>query len=123
AVRFKRHKTWIELNWQEYFERAEAAANGLQQLGIQAGDRVAILSNSRLEWAVLDFAILGLGGVTVPIYQSSRSEELEFILNDSQARLLVVEDIQQLRKWEAISKRCKSVRAVICLQPDADSPS
>lgn len=120
AVRFKRHKSWIDLNWTEYYRRGEAVGLGLAALGIQAGERVAVLSNTRWEWAALDFGILGLGAVTVPIYQSNRAEEIEYVLKDSQARVLVVEDLAQLRKWDAISKKCKTVEAVICLQPLSD---
>lgn len=122
ALRFKRHKSWIELSWQDYYRRSEAVAFGLAALGVKAGDRVAILSNTRWEWAALDFGILGLGAVTVPIYQSSRPEEIEFVVSDCQARVLVVEDGAQLRKTEGLSKRCKSLEAVIILQPGEDMP-
>jgi len=120
AVRFKRHKSWIELSWNEYFHRGEAVGLGLAALGIKSGDRVAVLSNTRWEWAALDFGIMGLGAVTVPIYQSSRSEEIEFVLKDSEARVLFVEDSLQLRKWESIAKKCKTIEAVICIQPNEE---
>lgn len=116
ALRFRRHKSWLELSWQEYYRRAEAAAVGLDSLGIEPGDRIAILANTCWEWAALDFAIMGLGAITVPIYQSSRPEEIEYILNHSGARLLVVEDQTQLRKWESICKRCRLVEKIIVLQ-------
>src|ERR1700722_9850944 len=115
ALRFKRHKSWLSLNWQEYFQRGEAVGLGLAHLGVQVGDRVAVLSNTRWEWAALDFGILGLGAVTVPIYQSNRAEEIEYVLNDSEARVLVVEDAVQLRKWEGLGKKCKSVIAVVII--------
>jgi long-chain acyl-CoA synthetase len=120
AVRFKRHKSWLELNWMDYYRTAEAVGLGLRSLGVKKGDRVAILSNTRWEWAALDFGILGIGGVTVPIYQSHRVEEVEFSLQTTEARVLIVEDANQLRKWEAIGKRCRSVEIVICIQPPDD---
>jgi long-chain acyl-CoA synthetase len=122
AVRFKRHKSWIDLSWLEYFRRGEAVGLGLAALGVKAGDRVAVLSNTRWEWAALDFGILGLGAVTVPIYQSNRPEEIEFVLKDCAARVLVVEDSSQLLKWEGLGKKCKSVEAVICIQPTNELP-
>lgn len=122
AIRFKRHKNWLELNWMDYYRTAEAIGLGLRSLGIQKGDRVAILSNTRWEWAALDFGILGIGGVTVPIYQSHRPEEVEFVLQKSEARILVLEDAAQLRKWEAIRAKCRSVEAVICINPPSDMP-
>lgn len=106
----------------DYYRTAEAVGLGLRSLGIQKGDRVAILSNTRWEWAALDFGILGIGGVTVPIYQSHRPEEVEFALQKSEARILVLEDATQLRKWEAIRAKCRSVEAVICINPPSDMP-
>lgn len=122
AVRFKRHKSWINLNWQDYYLSCEAAGLGLVTTGVKRGDRVAILSNTRFEWAVLDFGILGLGAITIPIYQSNRPEEIEYILQDSTPRVLIVEDQSQLSKWESIAKKCKFVEHVICIQPSADLP-
>lgn len=106
----------------DYYRTAEAVGLGLRALGVQKGDRVAILSNTRWEWAALDFGILGVGGVTVPIYQSHRPEEVEFTLQKSEARVLIVEDAAQLRKWESIRAKCRSVEAVICLNPPKDLP-
>jgi long-chain acyl-CoA synthetase len=115
AVRFKRHRSWLELTWKDYFQNCEAAGLGLLALGVNKGDRVAVLSNTRFEWAALDFGILGIGAVTVPIYQSSKADEAEWILKHSEAKVLVVEDRAQLKKWEAIGKRCKSVEQVVCI--------
>ncbi len=120
AVRFKRHKNWLSLTWSDYFRSVEAAALGLAALGVNKGDRVAVLSHTRWEWAALDFGIMGLGAVTVPVYQSNKPEELEWIIKHCEAKILVVEDQSQLRKWEPIAKRCKSVEQVICIEPASD---
>ncbi|MBX3021731.1 MAG: long-chain fatty acid--CoA ligase [Bdellovibrionales bacterium] len=122
AVRFKRHKDWLPLTWSDYYKSIEAAGGGLAALDVTRGDRVAIVSNTRLEWAVLDFAILGLGAVNIPVYQSHRPDEIEYILQNSEPRVLIVEDGSQLRKWESIAKRCKSVEHVVILQPTSDMP-
>lgn len=122
AVRFKRHRQWLELNWQDYYRSCEACGLGFAALGIEKGDRVAIISNTRWEWGALDFGILGIGAVTIPVYQSNRSEEIEFILQNSEPRVVVVEDMAQLKKWEHIAKRCKSVEHVICIQPGDELP-
>ena len=122
AIRFKRHKSWISLNWKEYYQRAEALAHALASAGIKTGDRVAILANTRMEWAALDFAILGLGAVTVPIYQSNRPEEIEYVLKNSEARAIFLEDASQVRKWEGMGKKCKSVESVVCMQADKELP-
>lgn len=119
AIRFKRHKTWLSLSWSDYYQNCEAAGLALLALGVAPGDRVAVLSNTRFEWAALDFGILGIGGVTVPLYQSNKADEVEWILKHSEAKVLIVEDRTQLKKWEVIAKRCKSVEHVVCI----DCPS
>lgn len=116
AVRFKRHKDWLSLTWADYCKSCETAGLALAALGIEKGDRVAVLANTRFEWSVADFAILGLGAVTVPIYQSNRAEEVEWIIKHSEPKVLIVEDQVQLKKWELIGKRCKSVEHVICME-------
>lgn len=120
ALRFKRHKKWIEHSWADYYRSCEAAGLGIAALGVQKGDRVAIVSNTRWEWGALDFGIMGIGAITVPIYQTNRAEEIEFILQNCEAKVVVLEDASQLRKWESISKRCKSIAHVICIQPPSD---
>ncbi len=123
AIRFKRHKKWLELNWSDYYRSCEACGLGLAALGVSQGDRVAVLANTRWEWGALDFGIMGLGAVTVPIYQSNRAEEIEFVINHAEPRVLVVEDQSQLRKWEQISRRCKSVEHVVCINSYTDMPT
>lgn len=123
ALRFKRHRDWLSLTWADYYKSCETAGLGLASLGVTKGDRVAVLANTRFEWAVMDFATLGLGAVTIPIYQSNKPEEVEWILKHAEPRVLVVEDEAQLKKWELIGKRCKSVENVICLTAGADGLS
>lgn len=122
AVRYPSQKIWLELSWREYYQRCEAAGLALLGMGIKKGDRIAILAKTRWEWAALDFGILGIGAVTVPIYPSHRPDEIEFILQHSEARVLVVDDRAQLSKWEPIAKRCKLIEQVICLDPTDDLP-
>ena len=120
ALRFKRHNAWLELDWTEYYRRVEAFGMGLAALGVKHGDRVCILSGTRFEWAALDFAIMSLGAVTVPIYQSHRAAEVGAILAHAEPRVLIVEDESQLAKWDAVAKRAPSVEAVICLDGGAN---
>lgn len=120
ALYFKRHRQWLSQSWSEYYDRVEAGGLGLASLGVGAGDKVAILSQSRFEWAVFDFATLGLGAVTVPIYQSAKPEELDWIIKHAEPKILVVEDRAQLSKWETLGKRSRSVMNVICIDPGQD---
>src|SRR5258708_3253648 len=83
---------WVEHTWRDYLEMVERAAMAFHELGVKPGTRVAIFSNTRLEWAVCDLAILGLGGITEPIYQSNTAEDDAHILLNSETQVLVCED-------------------------------
>jgi long-chain acyl-CoA synthetase len=89
---------WSVLSWTELGSQVEAVAAGLLGLGVEAGDRVAILSTTRLEWTLVDYGVLSLGAVTVPIYHSSTSGQVGHVLRDSGARVVVVENTTQLQK-------------------------
>jgi long-chain acyl-CoA synthetase len=115
AVRFpqttdSRTVNWLELNWTEYRQLVDSLAAGLQTHGVRKGDKVAILANTRLEWAALDLAILGLGAITVPIYPSSTQDDVSFILHDSHAKILFVEDLTVLRKLTSVFRPDSNLR-------------
>ena len=97
----ERTENWLSLSWEEYRSLVESLAAGLQSVGVRKGDRVAILATTRIEWAALDLAILGLGAVTVPIYPSSTADDVAFILSDCHAKIFIVESLEHLKKIEA----------------------
>ncbi|OBI14857.1 long-chain fatty acid--CoA ligase [Mycobacterium sp. E2327] len=76
---------WTDVTCAEAAKEVRAAALGLISLGVQAGDRVSIFSATRYEWAILDLAILAVGAVTVPIYETSSAEQVRWVLQDSGA--------------------------------------
>jgi long-chain acyl-CoA synthetase len=82
---------WREVTAAQFRGDVTALAKGLIAAGIGAGDRVALLSRTRYEWTVADYAILTAGAVTVPIYETSSAEQVEWILSDSGARALIAE--------------------------------
>ncbi|CAM3561119.1 long-chain fatty acid--CoA ligase [Kibdelosporangium persicum] len=93
AVSFRRlvDGSWVDVTAREFAAHVLAVAKGLIAAGVRPGDRVALLSKTRYEWSLLDFAIWTAGGVTVPIYETSSAEQVEWILADSGARAVVVE--------------------------------
>jgi long-chain acyl-CoA synthetase len=93
AVSFRRQidGSWVDVTAREFAAHVLAVAKGLIASGLQRGDRVALLSKTRYEWSLLDFAIWTAGCVTVPIYETSSTEQVEWILADSGARAMVVE--------------------------------
>src|ERR1700739_4389222 len=76
---------WTDVTCAEAAGQIRSAALGLIALGVQAGDRVSIFSATRYEWAILDLAILSVGAVTVPIYETSSAEQVRWVLTDSGA--------------------------------------
>jgi long-chain acyl-CoA synthetase len=103
-----RHRTadgWHDVTWERMAERVRAIAAGLVQLGLEPGDRVAILSGTRAEWMEIDFAILACGAITVPIYQSNLPAECGYILVNSDSSVVFVENAKQRAKIEEITGR------------------
>jgi len=98
AQQFKQAGAWRTLTWREVGEVVRELALGLIALGRQAGDTVALLSTSRAEWVQADFAIFSAGCITVPIYPSYPADLVAYVINDSGARTVFVEDAGQLAK-------------------------
>src|SRR5215468_4236497 len=82
---------WQDVTARQFADDVTALAKGLMAAGIAAGDRVALMSRTRYEWTVADYGIWSAGAVTVPIYETSSAEQVEWILTDSGARALIVE--------------------------------
>ncbi len=89
---------WKSLSWRETASRVRELASGLLSLGLSAGDRVAIVSTTRLEWILADLAVACAGGVTATVYPVSTEEDTSFILTDSRAAIVFAEDAAQARR-------------------------
>src|SRR4051812_25224134 len=98
AFRHKRDGAWVDTTWQQADQAAREVAGGLAGLGMQPGDRVCIASQTRWEWMLADVGILLAGAVPVAIYPSNTAEQFGYIVRDSGARAVVVEDPAQLEK-------------------------
>ncbi|QER88888.1 AMP-dependent synthetase/ligase [Streptomyces tendae] len=94
---------WKSLSWSEAAERVHAIAAGLIELGVQAEERVALASSTRVEWILADLGILCAGAATTTIYPQTNADESAYILSDSQSRVLVAENGEQAAK--AVAKR------------------
>ena len=91
ALKRRVNGVWTPVTWREFTDQVRALAAGFIGAGIEPGDRVALMSRTRYEWTLVDFAILTAGGVTVPIYPTSSLEQVEWILGDSGAVAIVAE--------------------------------
>jgi long-chain acyl-CoA synthetase len=92
ALRRRVDSAWVEVTCAAFVAEIVAVARGLVASGIEPGDRVALLSRTRYEWTLFDYAIVAAGAVTVPIYETSSAEQVGWILEDSGAKAIVVED-------------------------------
>jgi len=101
---------WQGVSAKEFDAQVRAVAKGLIAAGIKVGDRVAIMAKTRYEWTVLDFAIWYAAGVSVPIYETSSAEQVEWILSDSGAVAIIVETPQHRELVNpVITAACKSI--------------
>ncbi|MBK3579679.1 long-chain fatty acid--CoA ligase [Streptomyces sp. MBT65] len=91
VLRRERHGTWQPVTAAAFAREVTAVAKGLVAAGLEPGGRVAVMSRTRYEWTVLDFAIWAAGGQTVPIYATSSAEQVEWIVRDSGTRFVVTE--------------------------------
>ncbi len=119
AVRYKHDGTWHDVTYAQLADIVEEIGLGLIDLGIQAGERVCILANTRPEWSYVDMAIVSAGAVAVPIYQTNSPEECLWVLSDSDACAIVCENEEQLNKIVAISDHVPNLRTVIVMDPPA----
>jgi long-chain acyl-CoA synthetase len=117
AVRFKREDAWHDVSYGELGQIVQEVGLGLIDLGIQAGERVSILANTRPEWSYADLGATSAGTVVVPIYQTNSPEECHWVLSDSDACAVVCEDEEQLAKILAIRDRLPSLRTIIVIDP------
>jgi long-chain acyl-CoA synthetase len=99
AMTHKEHGIWKSISWTEYGRKAQLAGLGLCALGMQPGELATILAESIPEWLFADMGVLGTGGISVGIYPTSSRDQVAYILNDSAAVYLFVEDEEQLDKY------------------------
>jgi len=91
AVKFKSKSKWVQWSWSEYYDAICSFGIALLEYEVYPGQRVGILSNSRLEWAITDAALLALGAISVPIYPTLTPVEIEYIIKDSNVEILIIE--------------------------------
>lgn len=105
--------TYQDISYIEFGESVDQFSKGLSTLGVQKGDRVAILSENRPEWAISDFGILKAGAINVPMFSTLTAAQVGYILSDSGARIICVSTTKQLEKVNAIRKDVRSLEQVI----------
>jgi long-chain acyl-CoA synthetase len=120
AVKYKDGDRWIDRTYEEVREIVRPLAFGLVTLGVEKGDRVSILGNTRPEWTYFDFAALSIGATVVPIYQTNSPEECRYVLENSDSKVVVVEDAEQLEKVRAVRDQLPQLEQIVLMTGDAE---
>ncbi|MUL40929.1 long-chain fatty acid--CoA ligase [Streptomonospora sp. PA3] len=104
AVAFRRQEAgqWRDVTCAQFRDDVAAIAKALIAAGVEHGDRVGLMSRTRYEWTTIDYAIWSVGGVTVPIYESSSEEQISWILSDSGSRAVFAESAEHVARIESV---------------------
>ncbi|WP_251059524.1 MULTISPECIES: long-chain fatty acid--CoA ligase [unclassified Streptomyces] len=115
ALRFRQGAGWATVSYGELRARVREAGRALLGLGVAAGERVAVLAETRPEWTYTHFGILAAGAVLVPVYPTAGEEELAWVLSDSEAVVAVCDDTAQARRVEVLRGKLPGLREVVVM--------
>ena len=115
AVKYKHDGEWVERSFADVGEIVDELALGLVGLGVEPGDRVSLLANTRPEWTYASLAISRVGAVVVPIYPTNSPEECEWVAGNSQSRVVICEDAEQAAKIEQVRAGLEHLEHVVVI--------
>jgi long-chain acyl-CoA synthetase len=118
AARYRVDGEWQELTYTEVVQAIDEVALGLAELGIEPGDRVGVLADTRLEWTLASYGISAAGGVVVPVYPTNSPRECAWVLGNSGAKAVVCEDDGQVAKIEQVREELADLGIVIAIEGD-----
>jgi long-chain acyl-CoA synthetase len=117
ALASKSDVGWVKISHDRLVERVRHLSLGLHELGVRRGDRVALLSESRPEWTMVDLATLGCGAALVPIYPNLTADQTAYVLRDADARICVVSTAAQLAKMAALRADLPALERFVVIDP------
>ncbi len=117
ALREKHLGIWQEVTWADYWELVQDVAHGFAALGVAPGDRVAVHSENRREWLYSDLGAVAVGAVTVGLYPTNPAAEVQHILADSGAKVLVAEDQEQVDKALEVAASVPGLDRIVYVEP------
>ena len=123
AIRFPRGGSWHDWSFSELGNAVRELARGFAALGIEPGDRVALLGETRPEWTLADAALLAAGCVVVPVYHTNSPGECQYVVEHSGARAIVVEDTAQLEKIEAVRDQLPGLEHIVSMEDTGRTPT
>jgi long-chain acyl-CoA synthetase len=121
ATKQKRDGKWVDTSWGEMGRRARAISDGLASLGVVKGDRVAIIGETTTEWILADLGVMGAAATCVPIYQSNKAHEVQYILENSGAKFIFCDGEAQVAKIREHKDRLPALEGVIRFTGSAGS--
>ena len=113
TLNYKLNGEWVSISSDELLARAGSIAAGLYSIGLRHGDRLAILSESRVEWTLADAGCIFAGVIDVPIYPTLTPPQVRYILKDSGASVLVLENLDKFKELKGILSECSQVRNIV----------
>jgi long-chain acyl-CoA synthetase len=119
ALNFKCDGSWQSLSSDEMLARIKRIAAGLYSIGVRHGDRVAILSESRVEWTLADAGCIFAAAIDVPIYPTLTPAQVQYILNDSGARVLILAKHEKFVELKDVLPQCPQVEQIVFFEPDS----
>ena len=122
ALNFKKDDKWVPISSNEMGVRTENIAFGLYSLGLRRGEKAAILASNSPEWTMADAGCQSCGVVDVPIYTTLTSDSVKYIINDSGAKVLFLQDIETYERIKDILPECVSVKHIIIFQNENNLP-
>ncbi len=116
---YKKDGRYVPISTEEFRNRVIRLALGLRDLGVRQGDKVILLADNGPDWTITDYAVLSLGGITVPVYTSLVPEQVKYIINDSDAKVVVISGPTLWEKVAAVKKDLPLVRHFLTFAPQA----
>ena len=122
-LNYKKNNEWISISTSEMISRAENIALGLYSLGVKSGDRVAILSANSPDWTITDAGCQFGGIIDVPIYTTLNADSVKYILNDSGAKIIFIQDEIMLETYSTILPECETIEKVVVFNTNEEEKS
>jgi len=116
ALMYRKQGKYVGISYEELMDSVGAVSKGIMRLGIGKGDKVGIFSYNRPEWVIADLAVLKIGGIVVPIYHTLPSSHVKDIINDSNTKLLFVENVPLLGLAKGIKDECPTLKNVVVFE-------
>ena len=113
SVGFKKNNEWKELTWARFKQMVFNTANALVEAGVQENDKVAIYSDNSPEWMIMDLAVLSVGAITVPIYSTNGTDQVEYIINHAEPKIILTGDQEQYETCHQLLDKTTGVEKII----------